>query len=920
MEHFFSSCKWRIALALSVLLFLTLNLQAQCNPDVTPPTAVCSPTIFLSLSSTGPSEVDYSAFDNGSTDDCCVGFFELKRVADGPCDSDGLPDDYTATVTFCCEDLGTPVVVSMRVSDCSGNSSECLTTVTVEDKINPVCPSSFIEVSCEDFDPSLVAYGPTDNCCIDTVVALTTDYSQFNDVCLEGVIFRTFSVADCYGNTASCNQFIAVTYEQNYFVKFPDDVVDTNWNGNGNYGEPTIFGENCELIGISFSDQVFNNAPNGEIRLERTWTVINWCTYDPNGPVIEVPNPNPNVLPNHPDNLPGPVVSASGSPVPWAPTVSLVNPNDPTPTDYSTFWNADANAYQYTQIISNQYFTAVEGLVFSDSSANCTYETGESLLESWTVRAIGLVTQDTVEVLTDANGYYFIALNGADTSATITLVASSNFGQNCQTEYTVNIPVLGVTTQNVPVHLEGRCGLLQVGVATSRLRRCFDNRYTVQGCNLSDQNITDAYVEVSLDDYFDYVGSSVPGTLVSGNTYSFELGDLAAGDCYTFTVDFNLSCDAPLGVTHCTEAFIFPYDDCRDNSSWSGADVKVSATCDGDSVRFAITNIGSSDMAQALDFVVVEDVIMRQDGSFQLNAGQSMTFSEPANGSTWRLEAQEEVLHPWGGPQAVALEGCGGLNTTGLVNIFHLSNNNPFEALDCRENIGAYDPNDKQGFPTGFGSQRFIKANNDLEYLIRFQNTGTDTAFNVVILDALAPQLDAASVRVQVASHPMEFALLEGNVLRFTFNNILLPDSNVNQAASNGFVKFRVAQQPDLPDGTLIENSAAIYFDFNDPIITNTTLHTIGKEFLSVSTDELVNDGLLRAFPNPASDAVTFELKEWASAGRFELTNKLGQQVSAQRFTGNQFRFERKNLPAGIYHFQILSGDVRVAAGKVVLK
>ena len=176
------------------------------------------------------------------------------------------------------------------------------------------------------------------------------------------------------------------------------------------------------------------------------------------------------------------------------------------------------------------------------------------------------------------------------------------------------------------------------------------------------------------------------------------------------------------------------------------------------------------------------------------------------------LEAQEEPQHPWGGPQAVALEGCGGLNNPGLVNLFPLSDPDPFEALDCLENIGAYDPNDKQGVPEGYGSQHYIKANTDLEYLIRFQNTGTDTAFTVVVLDTLSQQLDAASVRVQVASHPMEFAMLEGGILRFTFNNILLPDSNVNQAGSNGFIKFRIAQKPDLANETLIENSAAIYF------------------------------------------------------------------------------------------------------------
>ena len=98
------------------------------------------------------------------------------------------------------------------------------------------------------------------------------------------------------------------------------------------------------------------------------------------------------------------------------------------------------------------------------------------------------------------------------------------------------------------------------------------------------------------------------------------------------------------------------------------------------------------------------------------------------------------------------------------------------------------------------------------------------------------------------------------------------------------------------------------------------TFHTIGDHFISVSTDNPENDGLLRAYPNPASDVVFFDLKYQANTGRFELSNNLGQQVSAEQFSGKQFRFERKNLPAGIYHFQILTNNTQIATGKIVLK
>ncbi len=794
----------------------------------------------------------------------------------------------------------------------------------------PTCQApADITISCEAFDPSLGSYGTataSDDCCLDHVTT-SVNYTLFDTLCSKGTITRVFQAFDCSGNSstlgvASAMQTIIVNYEQDYYIKFPNDVVTSVSSPIGAYGEPTIFKEDCELIGMSYQDVVFANEPDCDLKIERSWTIINWCTFDDGVPVVEIPNPDPNATINHPANFPGPIVSAPGTLGPWKSTIVKISPADTAATDYSTFWVADANGYRYTQIIKivDSFFVAVQGKVFSDSTANCSFDNGEKLLEAWTVRATGQSTGDVREAITDANGEYLIMLNGADTVVTITLVSSANFGQDCQTEYTVNVPVGTTATQDVPVHLEQRCGLLTVGIVTPRLRRCFTNDYKVQAFNLSSSTVAGAYVEVTLDNYLEYTSSTIPGTLVSGNTYSFPLGDLAAGDFRKFTIHINVACDAPFGATHCTEAHIFPYDDCRGNSNWSGADVEVNAVCDGDSVRFAINNVGDGAMSQLQSFVVVEDVVMRQEGSFQLGVGQSLNFSQPANGSTWRLQAGEEPLHPWGGVQAVALEGCGGLNNTGLVNLFPLSDPDPFEALDCTVNIAAYDPNDKQGFPIGYGNQHLIEKNTDIEYLIRFQNTGTDTAFTVVLLDTLSQVLNASSVRVEGASHPVEFALLEGGVLRFTFNNILLPDSNVNLVASNGFVKFRIAQNPDLADGTIIENQAAIYFDFNDPVLTNTTFHTIGDHFLPVSVVDIENDGLLSVYPNPASDAVTFELKDWASAGGFELSNSLGQQVASEHFTGKQFRFERKNLPPGIYHFQLLTNNTKIASGKVVLR
>ncbi|MBK9629212.1 MAG: DUF11 domain-containing protein [Flavobacteriales bacterium] len=104
--------------------------------------------------------------------------------------------------------------------------------------------------------------------------------------------------------------------------------------------------------------------------------------------------------------------------------------------------------------------------------------------------------------------------------------------------------------------------------------------------------------------------------------------------------------------------------------------------------------------------------------------------------------------------------------------------------------------------------------------MIRFQNTGTDTAFNVVVTDTLPSTLDPATISLVTASHANTWSLQGQGTLKFILPNILLPDSNVNEPMSHGLISFRIRPKQPLTAGTVIENIANIYFDFNPPVIT----------------------------------------------------------------------------------------------------
>jgi len=359
--------------------------------DSTPPTVACDQTTQVGLSVDGMAFVNATTFDDGSYDNCSPVSFKVRRMNPNGCQDNNQFHDQ---VKFCCEDVGDTIQVILRVYDIpvpagsvsldfgEWNSNDCMVLVLVEDKIKPTClPPNNVTVNCENFDPSLWAYGKpqvSDNCCLDSTkvyqgqIGLThsVSYNQFDTVCNKGTITRTFRAFDCYGQSSQCTQRIIVTYNQNYFIKFPNDAIVTVCDGTGVYGEPTFFGKDCELLGVSFQDEVFTVVPDACYKIERTWQIINWCTYNPNVNCIYVPNPNPNPQVNNPANLAGPTVSACGTLAPWAPTVIRINPTDPQPTNFCTFWDKDANCYRYKQIIKIVDGQAPTGTYVTPSCSN----------------------------------------------------------------------------------------------------------------------------------------------------------------------------------------------------------------------------------------------------------------------------------------------------------------------------------------------------------------------------------------------------------------------------------------------------------------------------------------------------------------------------------------------------------------------
>ena len=237
---------------------------------------------------------------------------------------------------------------------------------------------------------------------------------------------------------------------------------------------------------------------------------------------------------------------------------------------------------------------------------------------------------------------------------------------------------------------------------------------------------------------------------------------------------------------------------------------------------------------------------------------------------------------------------------------------------ECRMNIGSFDPNDKRAFVNGQENPATTLPDATVEYLIRFQNTGTDTAFTVVVEDRISGVLDLSSVVPLVSSHPYRMELGADRNLRFIFDHILLPDSNINVAASQGFIKFAIKQLPNLSSGTAIRNTAAIFFDFNAEVITNTSEIIVDRP---TPVYEPVPGYSIQVFPNPFHDLLNFKVSGPTSVEDFRLmlTDALGRIISQQTFTDSELQLSRKDLPAGMYFYAVLDSQGRwIAAGRVI--
>ncbi|WP_397363253.1 T9SS type A sorting domain-containing protein [Olleya sp. R77988] len=236
-----------------------------------------------------------------------------------------------------------------------------------------------------------------------------------------------------------------------------------------------------------------------------------------------------------------------------------------------------------------------------------------------------------------------------------------------------------------------------------------------------------------------------------------------------------------------------------------------------------------------------------------------------------------------------------------------VSTNN--SASVTQEVVGSYDPNDiTESYGPEIVYDDFITTNEYLYYTIRFQNLGTAEAINIRIENTLDALLDNATIQMIDSSHDVVMHRLN-NQLTWTFDNINLPAEVQDERGSHGYVVYKIKPLAGYNVGTVIPNTAEIYFDFNAAVITNTFTTTFVAPQLSVAEFGINGFSL---YPNPANAEVNIRFSN-ALRGSFALTviDIQGKQVFSTTVNTDTIQaFNVSNLESGMYFVKLKNSNI----------
>ena len=598
-----------------------------------------------------------------------------------------------------------------------------------------------------------------------------------------------------------------------------------------------------------------------------------------------------------------------------------------------------------SDIYDNCLNSTISGYLYQDINENCVFDSDEIPYINQVVQLISQTNNNVYYALTDSSGRYEFRTMAGD----YTII--SNFATNNPYElWSAICPSNEIDTtiadnenlenQNFAYTANLNCSVLKVDLGVHSLTPCSAQTVFLSYSNIGNVLASDAYIEINLDEDIVLDSASSPFSNIGDNVYQFVIGDLAAFESGTINLYTTVICEATLGKTAQIEAHIYPDDFCgTPDASWDGSDIEVGAICEGDSIKYYITNTGD-DMSAARGYTVYEDDLLLEVNDYDLDGGDSLIFARLANGTTFRLEAEQSEYFPgFSNPKAI-VEMCsdGSFDvSSGFVGTTSPNDLDPFVDIllvEITEETSPINAFDQTILPSGVSAMHWVETGTILEYSISFQNTNPETISELYILDTISEYLDLSTFESATSSHNYSVTLLEDRTIRWDFANINLPSSDTNLLGSNGFVKFKINVLEDAQEQTTIFNKADIFLD-NSQLANQTSTvfvsicnNCIDNNFTSTNALKPVELNQLNIYPNPNKGRFIIDLEQTGFNANFSIFSKpllkiynvTGQLILEQQidYNGTQNLIDI-DLNSGIYILSIES-DKEIKTTKLIIQ
>lgn len=601
------------------------------------------------------------------------------------------------------------------------------------------------------------------------------------------------------------------------------------------------------------------------------------------------------------------------------------------------FWNWDnLSSFQGVHLLGSPNWiwldknkSSISGSIFPDFNADCNLnKPTEYTIPNVIVRN---KAENTYAIINDSN--YTIYIFEKDTAVLEVVNLDGSLYTSCgKNSITLNMSSNNDTSGiDFPIRSKksGHC-INIISFSSGLLRPGRWGDYQLNFQNNAFDTAYNAYIEIELDmSTIDSIVSPYAFSQI-GNILKFNLGHIKPFGYGAISYSIKLKTSVVIGSSQCHRAKVFPHCSLYPSNGYDGSDIKASVKCLGNNtVELELENAGSQNQAQRGKLAIYQDESLLKQDSFKMDKGTSSKFQyQLDDNKVFTAEVYSSNAHPVTPILIRHQDLCANkrpiISNNPVVNFYSHDEAKEYEE-SCRIVQGSYDPNVKSVQPSGFLSEHYTANGTELKYRIDFQNTGTDTAFRVVLVDTLSSYLDIASFVPGVSSHPysVEFG---GRAVKFIFDPIRLIDSGTNEPASHGYVHFKIKHIAGISPKTKIENKADIYFDYNAPIRTNTVFNTIFDTiqiYVPKGGSAIVENDKTSVivFPNPMTDKFFIQMSEPVKDLSIEIYDMQGRLIKTASSPNNQtIEVSAQGMTKGIYHIRVLSGEKLVVVKKVMVE